>query len=229
MTDVKPATLAEALTDLQANLPTIVKSETATVPTRAGGSYVYHYADLSTITREVLPLLSARDLAWVCAPTLTDAGRFVLRYRLLHVSGESLDGEYPLPANGTAQELGSAITYARRYALTSVIGLAPAADDDGAAASARPAGRRSRASTQDDVSRETVSAKGDPAPSEAALKRMFASFNDAGIRDKDGQLNLIEEVTGRRVESRKEMTAAEVSAVTRTLVEGAGEAKEHGR
>ena len=127
------AEIAKALSEVQANLPTIVKGETAKVPTKDGGSYSYTYADLADITDEVFPLLAKHGLAFIAMPTVTDTGAFVLAYSLLHTSGEREDGSYPLPANGTPQQVGSAITYARRYCLCAAVGVAPE-DDDGRAA-----------------------------------------------------------------------------------------------
>lgn len=132
--------LAAALAAVQADLPSIVKGETATVPTKSGGQYKYSYADLADVSQVILPLLGKHGLSWITRPTLTD-GRFVLAYELLHTSGESRTGEYPLPDRGTPQEIGSAITYARRYALCAVTGVAPAADDDDGAAATQRAQR----------------------------------------------------------------------------------------
>ncbi|MEU7771254.1 ERF family protein [Micromonospora taraxaci] len=143
-----PATLAAALAAVQANLPEVAKGETATVPTKTGGTYKYSYADLAAVTRVILPRLGAVGLSWTTKPTILD-GRFVLEYKLLHTSGEAETGCYPLPDRGSPQEIGSAITYARRYALCSVTGVAPDDDDDAAEASrgsrdySRPGGRDS--------------------------------------------------------------------------------------
>jgi hypothetical protein len=130
--------LTAALADVQAHLPAISKDKTAKVKgkSKAGNEfdYTYKYVDLATISEAVLPLLAGAGLAWTTLPTLEDGGRFVLRYALRHVSGDSLDGAYPLPSAGSPQEIGSAITYARRYTLCSVVGIAPDEDDDGAAA-----------------------------------------------------------------------------------------------
>lgn len=132
-----PSPLAAALCEVQKALPHVHKSKTAIVPTKAGGKYTYTYADLSAVVAAVHPLLAAQGLAFTACPTLTDDGqRFVLRYTLAHTSGDAVMGEYPLPdpARATAQEVGSAITYARRYTLCAVTGVVPDEDDDGAAA-----------------------------------------------------------------------------------------------
>ena len=136
------ASLAEALITLQASLPRIRKDDEAQVGTR-----VYSYANLSTITDAVLPRLAELGLYWVTLPTM-DADRFVLRYRLEHSpSGEFVTGDYPLPS-GNPQTMGGAITYARRYALCAVLGLAPAEDDDDANAAADEARDRQRMRTR---------------------------------------------------------------------------------
>jgi hypothetical protein len=117
-----PKTLAEALVLLQAQLPEVAKT--------ADAQYG-KYADLTVVSRALLPLLASCGLSWTCCPTArNDGGRFVLDYALKHVSGEEISGLYPLPTTGSPQQIGSAITYARRYALCAVTGLAPGGDDD---------------------------------------------------------------------------------------------------
>lgn len=66
-----------------------------------------------------------------------DAGPTIIT-TLAHESGEWISGEAPLhPKSMTPQDLGSAITYGRRYWLCAITGLYPA-DDDGETAMARP-------------------------------------------------------------------------------------------
>lgn len=143
MTDQSPtASLAEALVRLQADLPEIKRTEKADVQT-AKGSFSYTYANLANLTAQILPRLSALGLSWSCRPTLAD-GKFVLEYELLHVSGQSRTGQMPL-AGSTPQAQGSAITYARRYCLCAVTGVAPEEDDDAAAAEAEAQANRGTA------------------------------------------------------------------------------------
>ncbi len=144
--------LAKALAQVQANLPAIHKTQTANVKMKAGGVYSYKYVDLAEISAQVLPLLAQAGLSWLTMPTLDGMDRFVLQYELLHSSGESRSGTYPLTA-GTHQETGSAITYARRYCLCAVVGVAPDEDDDGAAAARAQRAQRERAETMRWVSR----------------------------------------------------------------------------
>ena len=128
--------LAAALAAFQAELPTVGKDAKATIPPKDGKSgYSYKYAGLGTVSEAVLPLLGKHGLSFSSKPTIAD-GRFVLAYALRHSSGEEDSGEYPLPdpTKVSAQGIGSAITYARRYCLLAVTGVSPDEDDDGASA-----------------------------------------------------------------------------------------------
>lgn len=138
-----PASLAEALAAFQANLPKVAKDKTGTVRSDKG-TYQWSYADLANVSEVALPLLARYGLAWSTMPTL-DGERFVLRYHLMHgPSGESISGLYPLPSGGSPQAMGSAISYARRYALCAVTGIAADKDDDAQAAEAEHQTRRGR-------------------------------------------------------------------------------------
>lgn len=134
MSEQKADTLAAGMAAFQADLPRIGKDNTAQVRSDKG-NYSYRYADLTEVSAVILPLLAKHGMAWFTMPTLNDNGAFVLRYTLSHTSGESETGNYPLPPpSASPQALGSAITYARRYALCAVTGVAPGGDDDDAAA-----------------------------------------------------------------------------------------------
>jgi hypothetical protein len=134
-----PPTLADALAALQGMLPSVGKGSEAEVQTKNGGKYTYKYAGLDVVSEAVLPLLAKVGLSFSAKPTMTRKRGFILKYKLRHVGGESDGGWWPLPdptaaVNGkrqyTPQEIGSEITYARRYALLAVTGLAPGGDDD---------------------------------------------------------------------------------------------------
>ena len=128
-----PQGLAAALAQVQAEIPEVTKGEEGEVVKDGKFLYKYSYADLSAVTRAILPRLGSVGLSWVTMPTVVD-GKFVLVYRLQHASGDFLEGTYPLPAGLSPQQTGSAITYARRYCLCSVTGIAPSDDDDAAEA-----------------------------------------------------------------------------------------------
>jgi hypothetical protein len=99
------------------------------------------YADLPAVREAVVPALTEHGLSVVQVPSIDEAGNFVLITRLLHASGEWLQSSYPLPMDpGRPQALGSALTYARRYSLSAITGIAADEDDDatGAEKQAKP-------------------------------------------------------------------------------------------
>lgn len=175
MVDIQPPqSIDEALYMLQADPPILTKSKDGQV-----GNQRTKYADLVEVNRVVLSRLNQLGVIWKCKPTLLGE-RFVLQYTLLHVaSGTKEDGDYPLNL-AEPQKMGSAITYARRYALLAVTGIAAEdEDDDGAGASGqrhaqrapqqrrpndeeRPAGRTAQRRTQ------PARAAQPPLPGEAA-------------------------------------------------------------
>ena len=120
-----PPTIAEALVAFQADLPRVQKGS-------RNEHFRSSYADLADVVGVVLPALARQGLSWVTVPTMTPTG-FALLYTLQHVSGDQIEGSWPLPnpAETTPQAVGSALTYARRYALSAVTGVAPDEDDDG--------------------------------------------------------------------------------------------------
>jgi ERF superfamily len=136
MTEAKTATLTEALNRVQAELKPIRRNTEGQV-----GQRKRKYADLAAVTEAVYPLLGKHGLAFSAKPTVKD-GQFVLAYRLRHVSGEEDAGDWPLNG-GKPQDVGSEITYARRYCLCAITGAAPEGeDDDGQAAQDAPPARQ---------------------------------------------------------------------------------------
>lgn len=91
------------------------------------------YADLASVLDAARKPLSENGLAVTQATELRD-GALVLVTTLHHVSGQWIASEFPLPASAKPQEMGSALTYARRYTLTALICNAADEDDDANAA-----------------------------------------------------------------------------------------------
>lgn len=98
------------------------------------------YADIADGLEVMRPVLSANGIALIQATQFNqDTGIFMLHTRLLHRSGQWIESTYPLPTGVKATDMGSAITYARRYAAFALVGVAGAnEDDDGTAANAAP-------------------------------------------------------------------------------------------
>ncbi len=129
--------LAGALAKAQAAIKAPSKNKVAKVQTKTGGEYSYRYADLSDIIDAIRDPLASNGLA-VTSGTEHN-GHFTLNSRLIHESGQWIEASYPLPDGSIrAQEMGSAITYGRRYTLCALLGIVAEDDDDGEAAPATP-------------------------------------------------------------------------------------------
>ena len=95
------------------------------------------YADLGNVMDACLPSLNAAGIAVIQPTGEDDHGRYVETV-LIHESGESLNCRVPLILNkNDMQGYGSAVTYARRYGLMAMAGIAPE-DDDGNDAARNP-------------------------------------------------------------------------------------------
>jgi hypothetical protein len=121
------APLAKALVSAQKATEAVKKAST-------NPAFKSKYADLSVVVEAVVPALNAAGVSVLQFPAFN--GELVsVATTLLHESGSSVTATLHLrPSKLDAQGVGSAITYARRYALMAMTGAAPE-DDDGAAAS----------------------------------------------------------------------------------------------
>ena len=100
------------------------------------------YATLASVWDAIREPLSAHGLSVSQVLESAENGVGVaVRTLLLHTSGQWIASRYVMPITDklTPQAMGSAITYARRYALSAIVGIAPDDDDDGNAASVTPA------------------------------------------------------------------------------------------
>lgn len=123
--------LASALARAQSAFSTVTPDEIATLD---DGFDVrsYRYATLARVWEAIRPVLTREGLAVVqtCVPSSPEAMQ--LTTTLVHKSGQWIAGTIAIPlAVRTPQAYGSALTYARRYGLAAILGLAVDVDDDG--------------------------------------------------------------------------------------------------
>ena len=116
--------IAAALAKAQTEFQPILRTKEVTVKTDRG-SYSFRYAPFEEIVEAVRGPLANNGIAFSQA---VEDERLVTT--LLHSSGEWLCDAMPLPAAATNQAYGSSLTYRRRYALASLLGLATEDDDD---------------------------------------------------------------------------------------------------
>lgn len=121
--------LFSSLAKAQTTFGAVVRDKKVTIRKKDGTSYSFQYAPLESILAAVQPALAANGLAVV---QMLDDDHLVTS--LVHSSGAYLTGRAKLPPTGDIKELGSAVTYLRRYAIQAMLGIAAEDDDDGSRA-----------------------------------------------------------------------------------------------
>jgi len=132
--------LAEAMLAVQEGLNPVSRNAENTFKSS-------RYATLTKVQEVCLPLLKANGI-WLSQFTLpTDPGAIYLVTRIMHVESEEFQESHlimPAPKNDP-QGYGSALTYARRYAMQVAVGIVCEDDDDGNKASQSLAGEDANA------------------------------------------------------------------------------------
>src|SRR5213083_2872331 len=129
-------TIAAALAKAQAELANPEKSLVATIhsPFPREGERTFRYAPLSSGLDIVRKSLGRHEIATIQATAIDkDAGLLRLTTVLAHSSGEWISSEWPvcqITDIASAQRMGAALTYARRYALFTLVGIAGEDDLD---------------------------------------------------------------------------------------------------
>ena len=129
-------TIAAALAKAQAELTNPEKSLVATIrsPFHREGDRTFRYAPLSSGLDIVRKGLGRYEIATIQTTAIDkDAGLVRLTTVLAHSSGEWISSEWPVCAIAeiaSALRMGAALTYARRYALFTLVGIAGEDDLD---------------------------------------------------------------------------------------------------
>lgn len=229
----EPKDIDEVILAIQAERPVLMKDKKGQV-----GNQKTKYADLVQVNDVVLKLLNDLKTIWTCLPNF-EAGSFGLHYSLKHVpSGTEKAGVWPLKLSDNPQQMGSATTYGRRYALLSVLGIvAEDEDDDGGTAGgqryaqrAAPARRTTQPAPEDQPTAQRAQrpAGARPAlPGEKTADRMTPSqqgmmhglFKTVDMTDRDDRMKYVNEVLAaavgedRQVASSAELTKREAGLV----------------
>jgi hypothetical protein len=129
-------TIAAALAKAQAQLVNPEKSLVGTIRTEQGGGpeRSFRYAPLSSGLDIVRKTLSQHEIATVQTTSIDESVGIVrLSTVLAHASGEWIASDWPVCAiaeTATPHRMGAALTYARRYALFTLVGIAGEDDLD---------------------------------------------------------------------------------------------------
>lgn len=218
--------LAAALAAFQAEMPTVAKTQRADVKTNTG-SYSYTYAGLADVSEAAMPLLTKHGLSFTALPTRTTNGPMLVGM-LLHTSGQRLTAELPIQGS-SAQQIGSSLTYGRRYLFGCMTGLVTDDDDDGQLAqqaSKRPPRNRIPKAekapvkhTDQQTSQADQQAAEPPTPqptrqlSDKQRGMLISLMDKAGLRERDEVLAYVADTIGHQVESRNDLTSREASKI----------------
>jgi hypothetical protein len=130
--------LATALAKAQGMLLPAVKDNT-------NPHFKSKYLDLHGVWQSCREALSKNGLCVIQGPAENaggDGSTITFACRVVHTSGQWIEADLTIrPMKNDAQGIGSAITYARRYLLASMVGVAPQDDDDDGNAASAPAQR----------------------------------------------------------------------------------------
>ncbi len=119
-------TLLKSLTMAQSQYPTLPKDKKG---------YGYNYTDLDTVITTIKPIFEKNKLGFIQSLTTLENGKNGITTRIFSVEGEWIEDTIALPdvamaKTNAAQNLGASITYMRRYALCSMLGISSDEDVD---------------------------------------------------------------------------------------------------
>jgi len=127
--------------EVLAEVPNFTTDEVANIQS-SRGNRTYKYLNLGTITKKIREIFKAHGLQLNQSVNFEynqAGGSNAMQIGTVHTmvwdSTDMLElGSYPFVVTGDPQANGSAVTYARRYALYAILGIYPDKDDDGATA-----------------------------------------------------------------------------------------------
>ncbi len=122
--------LASALAKAQPRFGQIRRTKTVKVRTKTGGEYTFSYAPLEAVIDAVRVPLAEVGLSLI-HPVETTETHVHAGAMLLHSSGQWIEDMIAVPRPPAMQELGSILTYLKRYCTQGVLGVQADDDDDG--------------------------------------------------------------------------------------------------
>jgi hypothetical protein len=196
--------LAAAVVAALGELSEIVADETADT-----GQYTYRYASLAGIMRAVRPVLARHHLV-VTQRLASDLDYLCVQTSLVWVTGEEYSsGWLHVKAPQGAQQIGSWVSYLRRYQLTALLGLA-VEDDDGKGSAPTEPPSRSTTVTRPSGGLLTAAQR-------TLILTLFGELGMAGPEFREERLSLTAEVIGRDIETTNEVTGREASGLIEHL------------
>lgn len=139
------------------------------------------YATLASVWDACHTALNENEIAIVQAPAITPDGGQIIVTILAHGSGQWFRGEYRVQAaKNDPQGVGSAVTYARRYSLSAMTGVAPRDDDDDGNAAVASHARQPQQQAQQQAPQTSQAGHSDMIDAETGSK-VYTAFGALGV------------------------------------------------
>jgi hypothetical protein len=128
-TSEKIGAIAAAIVKAQAEMPKLLADSD-------NPYYKSKYIALADLIKEVRPVLAKYGLAVIQGVSGDGEKSVIITTRIIHESGEWIEEAFTMPVvakgskEATPQDYGAAVTYARRYSLAGILGVASEEDDD---------------------------------------------------------------------------------------------------
>lgn len=195
--------LAASLVAAQGELPNVTKES-------LNPYFKSKYADLATIMDVIRPILAKNGLSVfnTMGYDINMPDKVIVNTFLMHKSGQWISGSNAMSVGrGTPQDVGSAMTYARRYGIQAILGVAAELDDDGASASGTVA-RSAAKEAQAVMGGELLATPEELANLEAVAKA--------------AQLGIVKILEYWKVDKLQDMTSPQVAQSIKTIKEQSG-------
>lgn len=122
------ATLWDSYMQVLNEVPNFITDETA-----QAGNRTYKYLNLATILKSIKPIFAKHGIGFYQRTYENkETQHVIVCTTIFNATEQCTICEYPVMLSGDPQQLGSAVTYARRYSLYAILGIFPDKDDDGA-------------------------------------------------------------------------------------------------
>lgn len=147
----------EALQQFQELVPVIPKNKRVNYATKQGGKVDYSYSTFDHIADTIRPLMTKLKLNYSFSTEPMDNKRLMVKCIVRHQDGHFVESTFPVDVDAGAkmniqQQMASATTYAKRYALIQALGITTADTDDDAYAAGQSQRREMAGEpTADDV------------------------------------------------------------------------------
>ena len=212
--------LAAALAEAQAELsPAVKNAQNPHLKNR--------YADIAAVYEAIRETLPKHGLA-VSQMVLPHDSKARVRTLLMHKSGQWIASEclMPIDGRGGPQGMGSAITYARRYSLSAIVGVVSEDDDDAEAAQGYQQGRpRQQYQQRQQAQQQPRQEQSENAMTSAQSKALMAHLTKKHGKDRNAYLADLSAFFGREIKSSRELTKVDVQKYLDSIFKGENNAQ----